>query len=411
VKQQLHTALQELKSARTIISLLQDDIKKANAQATNNQRPSPTPSNVYAQEGDKWIPVVHKGTQKPKTPMVTSMRTEQTNISSNRFTLLANLNENQTDGARLMCNSEWSTSTKSAKNSTIQPSASNKISTIINGRVRNEHFKKPTEIIVNSSRVPDNKNNKLDHKVKIIGDSQLKGITAKINQYLNTKFEVSSLIKPGAHMNQLVHTQEMELQCLGRKDIIVINGGTNDINNVSSKRNKISVMMTQFIQKYNNTNIVVVNIPHRYDLAKDSRTNLEIQAYNDKLNKMAKSFKHVAIAEIESNRKYFTKHGLHLNNAGKEWLAKLLVTQISKLINSRNKTDPVIALNWKNDSNHESINITVTHRTSLLTTEEKPSTQIHNNQDNRSENEALIRTSNRQKKAPVTRSKDFLWQM
>jgi hypothetical protein len=37
---------------------------------------------------------------------------------------------------------------------------------------------------------------KYDHKVKIIGDSQLKESAAKINHYLNTKFEVSSFIKP-----------------------------------------------------------------------------------------------------------------------------------------------------------------------------------------------------------------------
>jgi ABC-type uncharacterized transport system auxiliary subunit len=53
------------------------------------------------------------------------------------------------------------------------------------------------------------------------------------------------------------------------------------------------------MQKYNNTNIIVVNIPHRHDLAKDSRINLEIQAYNANLNKTAKSFRHVAVVEIE----------------------------------------------------------------------------------------------------------------
>jgi hypothetical protein len=40
--------------------------------------------------------------------------------------------------------------------------------------------------------------------VKIIGDSHLKGSAARINQYLNTKFEVSSFIKPGACTNQIV---------------------------------------------------------------------------------------------------------------------------------------------------------------------------------------------------------------
>ena len=112
---------------------------------------------------------------------------------------------------------------------------------------------------------------------------------------------------------------------------------------MSTKRNGISVMMTQFMQKYNNTNIIVVYIPHRHDLAKDSRTNLEIQAFNTKLSKTAKSFRHVALVEMDSNRKYFTKYGLHLNNAGKEWFAKLIATQINKLINNINRNESVVA--------------------------------------------------------------------
>jgi hypothetical protein len=104
--------------------------------------------------------------------------------------------------------------------------------------------------------------------VKIIGDSHLKGSAARINQFLNTKFEVSNFIKPAACTKQLVHSQEMEFICLGRKDVVVINGGTNDIGNNSTKRNR-TLVMSQFMQKYSNTNIVVVNIPHRHDLAKD----------------------------------------------------------------------------------------------------------------------------------------------
>ena len=76
-------------------------------------------------------------------------------------------------------------------------------------------------------------------------------------------------------------------------------------------------MMTQFMQKYN-TSIIVVNIPHRHDLAMNSRTNLEIQAFNAKLNKITKSLRHVALVEMDSNRKYFTKHSLHLSNARNE---------------------------------------------------------------------------------------------
>ena len=85
--------------------------------------------------------------------------------------------------------------------------------------------------------------------------------------------------------------------------MIVINGGANDIGSKSNHRTRILVKMTQFMQKHNNRNITVVNIPHRYDMDKNSVTNLEIQTVNRKLNKTAKVFSQVTVVETDLNRK------------------------------------------------------------------------------------------------------------
>ena len=66
------------------------------------------------------------------------------------------------------------------KKNTYQPSTGNKMPKIINGRVMNGVIKKPSWTTENSSRVPGNKNNKYDHKVKIIGDSHPKGSAISI---------------------------------------------------------------------------------------------------------------------------------------------------------------------------------------------------------------------------------------
>ena len=162
---------------------------------------------------------------------------------------------------------------------------------------------------------------------------------------VNTKFEVSVWIKPGANTEESVNTLEKDLKCLSKKDVIVINGGANDIGSMRNQTDMVLIKMAQFMQKHSNSNIIVVNIPHRYDLDRNSVINLEIQAVNRKLNKMAKIFSHVAIAETDLNRKYFTQHGMHLNKSGKEWLSKLIATQICRLVNSINRDVPVIALN------------------------------------------------------------------
>ena len=236
----------------------------------------PCESSGYEQANDQWIRVVHCSNKKKKMPTVTSMKTDQSSIYSNRFSPLTNLNENQAYDISPTSDYERSSSLNSTETITIQSSAGSKITTIINGQVMKFKTKKHSWTVKNSLGVPSNKINKYEQKVKIIGDSHLKASVARTNQFLNTKFEVCSFIKPGASANQLVHSQETKFMCLGRKDVLVINGGMNDSDKNSNKRSGNLVMMTQFMQKNNNTNIIVVNIPPRHDLAKNSKTNLAI---------------------------------------------------------------------------------------------------------------------------------------
>jgi lysophospholipase L1-like esterase len=86
--------------------------------------------------------------------------------------------------------------------------------------------------------------------VKIVGDSHLRGTAARIDHYLNRKSEVCSWIKPGANTEELVDILDKDLKCLGKKDVIVINGGANDIGSKRNQINRVLVKMTQFIQKY-----------------------------------------------------------------------------------------------------------------------------------------------------------------
>ena len=70
MKEQLHSAQLELKSAKTIISFLREDINKATAsEATNLLKPSLLfGSSGYEQAGSKWISVVHNFSKRKKTP-------------------------------------------------------------------------------------------------------------------------------------------------------------------------------------------------------------------------------------------------------------------------------------------------------------------------------------------------------
>ena len=60
-------------------------------------------------------------------------------------------------------------------------------------------------------------------------------------------------------------------------------------------------------------------------------------------------------------RKYFTNHDLHLNNAGKEGLAKVIASEINKIIKCSSNENPVIPLQWKEECTTNSIILNTAH--------------------------------------------------
>jgi lysophospholipase L1-like esterase len=72
------------------------------------------------------------------------------------------------------------------------------------------------------------------------------------------------VIKPGATTNELKRTAKEEIGRLSFEDLILISYGTNDyeLNNFSLTLHNI----IDFIQRNNHTNILLMNLPYRYDL-------------------------------------------------------------------------------------------------------------------------------------------------
>lgn len=101
-----------------------------------------------------------------------------------------------------------------------------------------------------------------------------------------------------------------------------------------------------FIKDNSHTNIILLCVPHRYDVMESSCVNNEIRSFNRKLMKYIKPFKHTTIVEINSNRERFTLYGLHLNRLGKEMISKQTVSHIYTLLGKKAKIP--ISQDWKN---------------------------------------------------------------
>lgn len=113
--------------------------------------------------------------------------------------------------------------------------------------------------------VYNNRTNKANnHNIMILGDSHLRGSAIRIGGYSGKKFEVSGMIKPGASVTDIVAQTNMNYRSLTKNEVIVIHGGSNDVYRNNSKVALLQIV--KFIQDINNTNIIVLDIPHRYDL-------------------------------------------------------------------------------------------------------------------------------------------------
>ena len=226
-----------------------------------------------------------------------------------------------------------------------------KIPTIVNGTINSSADIKTNKKSSNRPYTHDQKSIKPSNNEKIIGDSHLKGSATRLRQYLNTKFEICS-VKTGARANQIVLSLENELESLGKSDVLVVAGGANDIDVTNVKVNDILAPVIHLVQKYANTNVIIVNIPQRRDLenvekvdkAKADNTISIIQTYSTKLKTILRGFKNASLVEMSTSRNHFTKHGLHLNKFGKEMIAKQIATQINQIIEIATKSESAICL-------------------------------------------------------------------
>ena len=221
LKEQLEIVTQELKSARTIISLLKED--------TNSTRDSPTcdfptldnplqdvpSSNIQSAADLNWNTVTCKANKKKVCTPNNTSKSILSLASRNKLSPLDNLKVHQKRNVPSPVNNSVNPPINRPR---MNSSVTNKIPTIINGRVNSGAFQNSYKNKMKILNAESTKNNKYVHKIHIIGDSHLKGISTKINQYLGSNFVVSSFIKPGAKVKQIVGNQEIEFKCLGRKE-------------------------------------------------------------------------------------------------------------------------------------------------------------------------------------------------
>ena len=156
-----------------------------------------------------------------------------------------------------------------------------------------------------------NKVQMMKQKLVIKGDSHTRKSAAELQHNIGSTFTVSSFVKPGAGMGSIVGTTKEDIKTLKSDDVVILWGGSNDIGKNNSK--EALKHLCNFIKNNQKVNIVVMTAPPRHDLLPSSCVNSEVISYNKQLRNRIKQYNNVKILETDLERKYFTKHGLHLN--------------------------------------------------------------------------------------------------
>jgi hypothetical protein len=153
-------------------------------------------------------------------------------------------------------------------------------------------------------------------------------------------------VKPNASASGLVGITKEKVNTLTKNDMLVFWGGANDV-----PKNNATKGFTQeinYLRRHQQTNCIVMTVPHRFDLDNNSCVNIDIKTYNRRLTKAAKHLNKVIVVNTVMERKFFTRHGLHLNVRGKEIMSKKLTTVIQEIIGLQTKNG-IIPMSWKNN--------------------------------------------------------------
>ena len=260
--------------------------------------------------------------------------------------------------------------------------------------------------------IKSNSGNKVLNRIVILGDSHVRGCASEVQHNLDSSFVTQGMVKPGANIKEIITPPTSFTKKLSKKDVVVIWGGTHDISKNESKNAILQI--ESFVQNHNNTNIIVMGAPCRYDLDPSSCVNNEVKVFNRKLRKYLKLYTNVSMIDIDTNRELFTKHGLHMNNKRKEQMSRKIGLEIKCRLKNKGET-PIIMTdklkptkddkgNWRNEKE------TTNQVHQNISEEKNDEDKEEADKENSSSERTNYKSPKRPRRHPVTRHKDFLWE-
>lgn len=178
-------------------------------------------------------------------------------------------------------------------------------------------------------------------KITLYSDSQGRNLANLLNEQ---DYEVSSVVKPNATF--ATATNGGVATSLEPEDFTVLFAGTNDVG--KNETNGLLHAMRRKLVHLQETNVIIVSVPQRFDLPSWSIVNKEVEEANRKIQLVCNPLKNVSFVDISKlDRRLHTRNGLHLNMFGKRYVADKIKCIITKFIESRDSpVEPIIPMGY-----------------------------------------------------------------
>ncbi|KAG8336388.1 hypothetical protein J6590_045353 [Homalodisca vitripennis] len=178
------------------------------------------------------------------------------------------------------------------------------------------------------------------NKILLCADSHGRNLAWHLNNiHFLTEYEAVGFINPGGRSKQILKKKNIEGENLNKKDILVLMCGSNDI--AGNEAEEALSNISDTLDNTKNTNVVLVDLPMRYDLVNWSCVNRAVSRTNLRLKELGQKYSHATVVDVSKAERHFhTRHGQHLNTRGKQWLAKLIAEKIQQITKSEAETVP-----------------------------------------------------------------------
>jgi len=224
---ELNNVKLELSSLREIIRVLQEEIQEISrsSQPTENNG-----NEIYEGEESPTLSTHQEWTTLPsnrrrKPPRTNSNLRQPPLMTSNKFATLANL-----------------------KNESQFPEC------VPHGN----YHKRRRPPLLNVSKI-----NQTNQQIVIVGDSHVRKSAAELKYCLDPTFAISSFVKPGAGMKDIIDSVREDIKKFKHNDVTVIWGGSNDIGKNNSKG--ALKHLCDFVKNNQKVKTIVMTASPRYD--------------------------------------------------------------------------------------------------------------------------------------------------